>query len=415
MAMTLMSPKLHTYGPGKHHDERGLYLQVTSGARKDAQGHPVLTRSWLVRYMLNGKAHDLGLGAVRLPADKDPRHVTLAEARDKRDEVRALLRDGTDPIAVFSKKAKRQAEQAAKLAEAKALTFKAYPIIGDLPVRDIDTAAVLSVLKPIWNEKTVTASRLQGRIERILAYAKVNGYRAGDNPALWKGHLQEALPRPGKVRKVKHHPALHYDDLPAFFAALQKAEGIPSRALEYLVLTACRRGDMTGNPKDQKPGARWDQINWQDNIWTIPSTKTDTEHKVPLSSAAVALLTKMQEAKLSDEYPFPGANRSAPISYSAMRDALLAVGDWQDKKTGEPITIHGFRSTFRTWAEERTSYSDLAKVALAHTISDKVDAAYQRGDLLEKRRKLMEAWARFCTSGAATTGKVVSIRKAASP
>src|SRR5436190_1578321 len=180
MAMTLMSPKLHTYGPGKHHDERGLYLQVTSGARKDAQGHPVLTRSWLVRYMLNGKAHDLGLGAVRLPADKDPRHVTLAEARDKRDEVRALLRDGTDPIAVFSKKAKRQAEQAAKLAEAKALTFKqvallyldekggelgrnakhqadwrntlatyAYPIIGDLPVRDIDTAAVLSVLKPI--------------------------------------------------------------------------------------------------------------------------------------------------------------------------------------------------------------------------------------------------------------------------
>ncbi len=380
--------------PGMYADGAGLYLQV-SGA-----GTVNLAKSWIFRYQFKGRPREMGLGSLSVSG--------LAEARAKAAECRRLRYEGVDPIEA------RNAERArAKLDEAKALTFKqcteqylaahragwrnakhavqwnstldryAGPVIGPVPVQTVDTALVMKVIDPIWAKKPETASRVRGRIESVLDWATVRGYRQGDNPARWRGHLDKLLPARAKVRKVKHHAALPYKELPAFMAALRRQEGVSARALEFAILTAARTGEVIGT----RPA------EIADKVWTVPSErmKAGVEHRVPLSGAALAVV-----AKVTKEHPgaflFPGGKRDKPLSNMAML-ALL------DRMNRTDLTTHGFRSTFRDWAAERTNYPrEVVEMALAHTISNKVEAAYRRGDLFDKRRALMNEWARYCNT-----------------
>ncbi len=379
-------------GPGFHADGLNLYLQVTlTGAR-----------SWIFRYARAGKTTDVGLGSI---------HTTsLAEARDIAHEARRLLRDGIDPL-----EARRRTKQQKALEGAKTITFKAaadqyiaahcagwrnikhagqwrdtlanyaHPIIGALPVRAIDTALVMQVLEPIWNAKPETASRLRGRMESILDWAKVKGYRDGENPARWRGHLDKLLPKKSKVRKPEHHAALPYGELPAFLIELRKQQGLAARALEFCILTATRSGETIG--------AQWSAIDLQTKTWLIPASrmKGGAEFKIPLSDRAIATLKEMESGRdLEGGFVFPGAQRGKPLSENAMYVRLQRMGR-------SDLTVHGMRSTFRDWAAERTSYPNhVIEMALAHAISNAVEAAYRRGDLFEKRCRLMEAWAAFC-------------------
>jgi integrase len=405
--------------PGLYPDGGGLYLQVT----KSKDGN--INRSWLYRYRsAKGRERMMGLGSMIT--------TSLPTAREKAAAARRLRDRGTDPI-----EARNAQRVQARLDEAKAMTFDqcrdaflanqkagwknakhrdqwtstlttyVTPVFGNLSVQDIDVDLVLKVLEPIWSQKPETASRVRGRVEAVLDYAKVRGLRRGENPARWRGHLDKLLPARSKVRKVRHHPALPYPLIGAFMAELRDRGSISARALEFVVLTAVRTGDITGDQKNDKPGAKWNQIDFEARVWTIPSTKTGKEHRVPLSDAAMALLKQMQPARQS-EYIFAGARHGQSISNMAMTELLKGMGEWQDKER-QRITTHGFRSTFRTWSAECARFpEEIAKAALAHVVSDKVDAAYQRGDLFEKRRRLMQAWADFCTK-APTTGKVISL------
>jgi integrase len=388
---------------GMHADGGGLYLQVTTGGA-----------SWVLRYMLNGKAREMGLGPLVL--------YGLADARAKALDARRLRHEGIDPIE------HRRAERARqRLDAAKVVTFKecaesyiaahrpgwrnakhadqweatlgtyAAPVIGALPVQAIDTALVLKVLEPIWTAKPETASRLRGRIENILDWAKVRGYREGENPARWRGHLDKLLPERGKVRKVQHHAALPYAELPAFMTALREQEGTAARALEYAILTAARTGEIIG--------ARLNEISEGEKVWTVPGErmKAGKEHRVPLSARALAIVNGIDrpagEGKDAQSAPsafvFPGGKPGKALSNMAFLMLLRRM-------KREDLTAHGFRSTFRTWAAERTNFPrEVIEAALAHTIGNKVEAAYQRGDMFEKRQRLMEAWAQFCSSGAA--------------
>jgi integrase len=241
----------------------------------------------------------------------------------------------------------------------------------------------MKALEPIWQTKPETASRLRGRIEAVLDWAKVRGFREGENPARWRGHLDKLLPARSKVRKVEHHPALPYDELADFVAVLRSQEGIAARALEFLMLTATRTGEVIG--------ARWDEVDLGQKIWVVPATrmKAGRDHRVPLSAAAVSILEEMKKIRESD-FVFPGGKKGRPLSNMAMLAVLKRV-DRSD------LTAHGFRSSFRDWAAERTNFPrEVAERALAHTVSDKVEAAYRRGDLFQKRRQLMDAWAKFC-------------------
>jgi integrase len=263
------------------------------------------------------------------------------------------------------------------------LTSYASPMFGSLPVQAVDVGLVMKALESIWQTKPETASRLRGRIEAVLDWAKVRGYREGENPARWRGHLDKLLPAPSKVRKVEHHPALPYDELADFVAALRSQEGVAARALGFLILTAARTGEVIGS--------RWDEVDLEEKIWVVPAArmKAGREHRVPLSEAAAAVLEQMKQIRESD-FVFPGGKKGKPLSNMAM----LAVLKRMDR--GE-LTAHGFRSSFRDWAAERTNYPhEVAEMALAHTVGDKVEAAYRRGDLFQKRRQIMEAWARFC-------------------
>jgi integrase len=387
---------------GMHHDGGGLYLQITpSGA------------SWVLRYMLNGKAREMGLGPLAL--------YGLADARAKALDARRLRHEGIDPIE------HRRTERAARALEtAKGITFKecaesyiashragwrnekhkyqwaatlnayAYPAIGALPVQAIDTALVLKVLEPIWTTKPETASRVRGRLENVLDWAKVRGYREGENPARWRGHLDKLLPARGKVRKVEHHAALPYAELPAFLTALRAQEGVSARALEFAILTAARTGEVIG--------ARLNEVSEREKVWTVPGErmKAGKEHRVPLAPRALAIVNGIDQPSAGEQgkdtpgaFVFPGGKVGAPLSNMAFLMLLRRMG--RDDLTG-----HGFRSTFRTWAAERTSFPrEVIEAALAHTIGSKVEAAYQRGDLFEKRRRLMEAWANFCTTAPA--------------
>ena len=392
---------------GRYADGGGLYLQVSS------QG----TKSWLFRFTQGGKARQMGLGAIQT--------ISLPEAREAALKCRKLLHEGIDPIEARNRERSSKRSQAAS-----AKTFKecaeeyisshragwrnakhaaqwtstletyAFPVIGSLPVQDIDTPLVMNVLKPIWQVKTETASRVRGRIEVILDWATVGNYRKGENPARWKGHLAIMLPAKSTVMKVKHHAALPYDEIGAFMEQLAERDSVSARGLEFQILTAARTGEVIG--------ATWAEIDLDKAVWTIPAkrTKTAKEHRVPLSSSATALLEHMQEVSTS-EFIFLGARSKKPLSNMAFLQLLKRMG------RGD-LTAHGFRSSFRDWAAERTNYpNEVAEMALAHTIGDKVEAAYRRGDLFEKRRKMMDAWADYCgTVHEAGADKVVPIKGA---
>jgi integrase len=379
---------------GMYGDGHGLYLQVAAGGAK----------SWVLRYKINGKPHHLGLGPLHA--------VNLAQARLRAADARRLLLDGYDPIM-----ARRAARAAARLAAAKTITFdeaaeayitshsagwknakhadqwpatiRAYvsPVFGSLPVQAVDTGFVMRVLEPIWTTKPETASRLRGRIEAVLDWARVKGYRAGENPARWKGHLDHLLPARSKVRKIKHHAALPYAELNSFMADLRQQNGVAARALEFLILTATRTSETLN--------ATWDEIDLGSATWTIPAErmKNAREHRVPLSDNVLALLKDMQ-AISPDGYLFPGRRGGKSLSNMSLLMMLRRMG------RGD-LTAHGFRSTFRVWCAEQTNFpSEVAEAALAHAVSDKVIEAYVRTTFFDRRRKLMDAWARFCNAPA---------------
>jgi integrase len=392
-----------------HHDGAGLYLQVApSGAR-----------SWVFRFELNGRERAMGLGSARL--------VFLAAARELARECRAQLVRGVDPIA--ARKARRNAQQ---LEAAKAVSFRewserylemhkagwrnakhaaqwrstlaayAYPIFGGVSVADVDTAVVVKALQPIWLAKHETATRVRQRIEAILDAAKAMNFRAGDNPARWRGHLKNLLPRRGKAPQAGHHAALPFDELPDFMAKLREQRGTAAAALEFTILTAARTGETIAGC--------WSEIDFDDAVWTVPADriKGGKEHRVPLSAPAVEILRRLQRQQQDapardDKFVFRSDRRRKHLSNMAMLALLERMGR-------DDITTHGFRSTFRDWAAERTNFpAEVAEMALAHVVGDKVEAAYRRGDLFEKRRRLMDAWAKFCNSPA-RGGDVVPLR-----
>jgi integrase len=399
---------------GRYADGGGLYLQVSLG--KDG-----VTKSWVFRYMRDGRARQMGLGAVSL--DRRDGLVTLAMARDKAFEARRALSLGQDPLAL--KIAKRTA---LKIEEAKSITFKdcaekyietheaswrnskhrhqwkttletyAFPLIGSLPVSAVDTDLVYRILDPIWKTRTETASRLRGRIESVLDWATVRKFRSGENPARWRGHLENLLPNKSKTARVKHHEAMPYADLPAFMADLRKKVGISAMALEFTVLTAARSGEVIG--------ARWEEIDLAKGFWVVPAArmKAGVEHRVPLSSRSIAILKKLDR---KSEWVFPGT-AGLPLSNMAMLKMLRGM------TTAKKLTVHGMRSAFMDWGHEMTAYpKEMMDIALAHKVSDKVEAAYRRGDMFEKRRRLMADWDAYCSSPpVARDGNVVSIRMA---
>jgi integrase len=379
----LKSPGLHAVG-----GVAGLHLQVAaSGAR-----------SWILRVMVGGKRRDMGLGGFP--------DVGLAGAREKAREARSTIERGSDPILV-----RKEARSSLAAAQASALTFEqaalkfieakssewknakhsqqwsntlatyAYPQIGQVLVRDIQQQHVLTVLEPIWKKKTETASRVRGRVEAVLDWARVRGYREGDNPARWRGHLDKLLPAPGKIAKVAHHPAVPVDELPAVYAALCAKDGQGARALRLLILTAVRSGELRG--------AQWSEIDLARREWLIPAErmKMKKPHRVPLSTAAIELL-KSQPRVAGSDLVFPSI-KGKPLSDMALTELMRGMDS--------EAVPHGFRSTFRDWCAEHTNYpSELAEMALAHAIANKVEAAYRRGDQFDKRAELMEQWCAVC-------------------
>jgi integrase len=338
--------------------------------------------------------------------------VGLAEARERALKGRRLARSGVDPIAArkgkgvptFGELADQVARDLAdgfrndkhKAQWMMTLTVYAAPL-REKPVDSITTEDVLAVLRPIWLKKPETASRLRGRIERVLNAAKAKGYRTGENPAAWRGHLDNLLPKPSHLSRG-HHAALHYGDIPAFIAKLREREAVAALALEFAVLTAARSGEVLG--------ARWSEIDLDAEVWTIPAArmKAAREHRVPLSQPTLAILTKLSEAKVS-EYVFPGQRAGKPLSVMALEMVLRRMG------IGE-ATVHGFRSAFRDWAGNETQFPrELAEDALAHVIGDKAEQAYRRSDALARRREMMDAWANFCERGA--SDNVLTFRRPA--
>ncbi len=360
----------------------GLHLQVRGGSR-----------SWILRATIGNKRRDIGLGGFP--------DITLADARNKAREFRAKIAEGIDPIAerraamealnfsplTFDQVAERliTAKEPEwsnrKHAEQWRSTLRTYasPIIGKMRVDHIELRHVLAVLEPIWTEKTETASRLRARMEAVMAWATASGYRDGDNPARWKGNLDALLAKPGKVKKVRHHRAVPIDDMPQFMVALRKRQGTAARALELLILTATRSGEVRG--------ATWDEFDLDAATWTIPAErmKMGKEHRAALSDDAVNLLRALPH---TSELVFPGMRGSRPLSDMTLSAVM--------RRMDVDATPHGFRSTFRDWCAERTNFPhELAEMALAHAVGNKVEAAYRRGDMLAKRDKMMNAWAQF--------------------
>jgi integrase len=389
--------------PGRYAVGDGVYLQINEWNRK-------ISRAWLLRFQINGRARHMGLGPYEL--------VTLAEARAKARDARRLLLEKIDPIEA------RRAQHRERLLEtargktfrecaesyiasheagwrdprsqkqwARTLTAYAYPRLGDLSVAAIDTGLVMSVLEPIWKAKPETASRVRGRIESILDWAKARGYREGENSARWRGHLDHLLPAPGKVRRIEHFAALPYPDLPTLMMNLRTRPELTAAALEFLILTAARTNEVLG--------ARWDEING--NVWTVPAErmKAGKPHRVPLSDRAVEILAGLPR---EGEFIFIGTRTGAASNPHQLKRVLQRMGY-------NNITVHGFRSTFRDWAAETTAYPNhVVEQALAHAIGNGVEAAYRRGDLFDKRRRLMDEWADYCSRPTAGKGEVVTLR-----
>ncbi|MDE2184697.1 MAG: integrase arm-type DNA-binding domain-containing protein [Alphaproteobacteria bacterium] len=377
--------------PGYYADGDGLYLQVTTG-----DGGPA--KSWLFRYSLNQKRREMGLGALAT--------YSLAEARDLAKACRQSVNQGIDPI-----DARQAARAKTALDAAKSVTFKvcaekyiashkaawknkkhgaqwtatletyAYPTIGDLPVQSIETGHISDILEPIWSTKAETAARVRGRIEVILDWAKVRGFRTGDNPARWRGHLDKLFPARSRVRKVKHHAALPYAELPAFMTLLRDENGVAARALEFLILTAARTSEVLELP----------HAEIKDDVWIVDASrmKAGREHRVPLCARALEIVAEMKRL-YTEPYVFPGLKLNKPLSNMALLVLLERMGR-------SDLTTHGFRSTFKDWVSETTDYpSELSEMALAHAVEDKVEAAYRRGDLFNKRVALMRDWSKFC-------------------
>jgi integrase len=374
--------------PGLRADGGGLYLQTTAAT----------ARSWIFRYRPPGRKtpRDLGLGSLAT--------VSLAQARELARRAREILATGRDPI-----EAKREATAKARLDAARNMTFQeaaetyvadhkvgwserhadqwassmemyGYPILGKLAVADVDVSLVLKVLNPIWTTKPETGSRVRSRVESVLDWAKARGFRSGDNPARWRGNLDHLLPAKTKVRAVRHYPALPYDDIGTFMVDLRKEEGVAARALEFAILTASRTSEVTGAIPIEFDRAK--------ALWTVPPEriKARREHRVPLTTRALEILEEM--APLAGAYVFPGRKGKA-----LGVNALLGVIN----RLGYSVTTHGFRSSFKDWSIERTNYpSDMSEVALAHVVPDKTLRAYMRSDMLEKRRRMMADWAKFC-------------------
>lgn len=371
---------------GRLADGGGLYLQCSQFG----------STAWVFEYTRNGKTRSLGLGGyplVSLAAARqaatayremlyrvppvDPYEFKMAHARERAD--RLTFDQCAEKYIAAHKAGWRNAKHAEQWTNT--LTTYASPVFGSLPVADIDTALVMRVLSPIWTEKTETATRLRGRIENVLGWATVQGFRTGDNPARWRGHLDKLLPKRSRVAPVRHHMALHHADMPAFVVELRKREGMAAKALEFVILTAARVSEAVN--------AEWSEIDLEARMWTVPGArmKAGREHVVPLSDAAVALLAALPR---QSGYVFPGWKAGKPLTGAACLHLLDDMGHAE-------LTVHGFRSTFRTWAAEATNFPrELAEAALAHVIKDKTEAAYQRGAMLERRRKLMDAWATYC-------------------
>lgn len=355
----------------------------------------------------------MGLGSIEF--------VSLHDARVKAAELRRMREAGIDPL-----EARREEEERAQLEAARAVTFRqcaegflaaheeswrnlkhrqqwrstleayVYPTLGDRKVQTIDTPAVLEVLEPIWSTKPETAKRVRGRIESILDWAKAKKFRSGENPAAWRGNLAFALPRRAKMGRVRNHPALPYDRLSQFYATLAGLQSVSAAALRFLILTTSRTGEVLG--------ARWSEINLEARTWTKPADrmKAGREHRVPLSTAALAVLAEMQPLRQGSDFVFPGQSGSRPLSNMALEMVIRRMNSgskpprWVDG-AGEAITPHGFRSSFKDWAAECTQFpNEVSEMALAHAVGDKVEAAYRRGDMFEKRRALMDAWADHC-------------------
>ncbi len=378
--------------PGLYADGLGLYLQVAKGGSK----------TWIFRYQFAGRPRKMGLGSVHT--------VSLKMAREKAAEQRLKLLDADDPIEV------RKVERMEKLAaSATAMTFKeaaeayikahragwknikhagqwkatletyVYPVFGELAVQRVDTTLVLKALEAIWTEKPETATRVRGRIESILDWATARGNRQGDNPARWRGHLDKLLPARSKIAKVQHHAALPYVEIGSFVANVQAMEGVSPKALEFAILTATRTGEVVG--------ASWAEIDTANALWTIPASrmKAKKEHRVPLTKRALVILAALPREEGNDAV-FIGDKKGQSLSNMALLMTLRRM-------KRDDLTVHGFRSTFRDWAAEQTAYpNELLEMALAHTVSDKTEAAYRRGDMFEKRRRLMSDWATYCAT-----------------
>jgi integrase len=389
--------------PGKHGDGAGLQLVVSNS----------LSRRWVFRYQMDGRSREMGIGGYP--------DISLKVARDIAGDCRGLAKRGVDPIDYRRDEKKRDRLAAAQQTRfkdcaeqyiesqrpgwknakhaaqwASTLETYAYPVFGDKPVASVDTEMVLEVLSPIWAEIPETASRVRGRIESVLDWATVKKFRAGENPARWRGHLNKILPKRSDVAPVRHHPALPYDDLPDFFEEIRNENGLAAQALQLVILTAARTGEIVGST--------WPEIDLKKGVWTVPATrmKSRRPHRVPLSDEAILIIENLQD-KRGNEFVFPGNRYDKPISNMAMLSLLKRMERHE-------ITVHGFRSTFRDWAAEQTSFPrEVAEAALAHVLTDKTEAAYQRGDLFEKRRKLMIAWGNFCQSEG--SAKIVPIRR----
>ena len=395
MAIHKLSPrKVETAGLGKYEDGGGLRLAVSkSGAKK-----------WVLRFTINGRRREMGLGSFP--------DVGLADARAKASECRQQASAGIDPIearrvepdaipnftacAARYIRAHRHGWKNAKHARQWVSTIKTYakPIIGSNQVDAISTENILKILSPIWTTKTETAKRVQGRIECILDFAAAHRYRDSLNPARWRGHLDKLLPKPSRVKKVVHHPAMPYTDAPAFMDELARNDCVSALALRFLILTATRTSEVLQ--------AQWQEIDHEAAIWTIPAerTKTKREHRVPLPDAAMAIIEALPRIEGND-YLFPGARHGRPLSSMALLQLMRGLGYGVNGSRGNYVP-HGFRSSFRDWSGEATSFPrDVAEMALAHVIENKVEAAYRRGDLFEKRRTMMEAWAGYLDSAKA--------------
>lgn len=399
--------------PGRHADGNGLHLLVKeSGAR-----------SWVYRFMLKGRSRDIGLGAAA-----GPDAISLSTARDLGSALRLKVKAGIDPLAERHREA-ADALAAAQAAQIAGITFKAvaedyitaneeswrnakhrqqwantlatyvYPVIGELPVADIGTAHVLQILEPIWKAKAETASRVRGRMETILDAAKARGYRDGENPARWRGHIAQILPARARLTRG-HHKAMAYEKIPDFVAKLRERDATAALALEFAILTAARTGEVIG--------ATWQEVDLEKAVWAIPAKrmKAGKEHRIPLSPRAASILKEVRplNTKGEEEAPlFPTA--SGKLSGMAMSMLL--------RRMKIDVTVHGFRSGFRDWSAECTSYAhEVCEMALAHVIGNKAEAAYRRGDLFDKRRRLMADWATYCATGGAAGAKVTPIRGA---